>query len=433
MARQAEDISKIEDIGERLDALLDALDTSSSEVARVGSALDKPLAELLAEEPAAKPEPTPAPQTPPESEAEPEAEAEAEIEAEVAAVEAEPEPVAEIETAEEPEAVATPEIEREPAVEDAAPDEPNELDETDEPGAPEEAVASEPGPVEETPPEPEAEAEAESEPVADADATEDDAELDDGLLIEPESYSSQPAPDDIDGAPVGPLNLEEELDEELESLLSTGAFEDPLAEMGVDESAEPLELPEESLIQPEAPPPEPEDRKPNLPTDEAELIGELDEQLAALADAQLAEPDLGEPAQASEPVEEPVAELAPAVAAAPEAKAEPAPEPEIVTKPVAPAPPPKQGWKVHAERAFRVAKPVAEKAMARTGKLAVAGATRASAPLKDKPQVKQIIGWVGLVQAFLAGCVWTYLALWHNPPAPPAETPQPTIVAPEEG
>lgn len=426
MARQAEDISKIEDIGERLDALLDALDTSSSEVARVGSALDKPLAELLAEEPAARPESTPAPQTPPESE--PEAEPEAEAEAEVAAVEAEPEPVAEIETPEEPEAVASPQPEPEPAVEDAAT---NELDETDEPEAPEEAVASEPEPVEETPPEPEAEAE--SEPVAEADATQDDTELDDGLLIEPESYAGTAATDDIDGAPVGPLNLEEELDEELESLLATGAFEDPLAEMGVDESAEPLELPEESLIKPEAPPPEPEDRKPNLPTDEAELIGELDEQLAALADAQLAEPDLGEPAEASEPAAAPAAEPAPAAAAAPEAKAEPTPEPEIVTKPVAPAPPPKQGWKLHAERAFRVAKPVAEKVMERTGKLAVAGATRASAPLKDKPQVKQIIGWVGLVQAFLAGCVWTYLALWHNPPAPPAETPQPTIVAPEEG
>lgn len=431
MARQAEDISKIEDIGERLDALLDALDTSSSEVARVGSALDKPLAELLAEEPAAKPEPTPAPQTPPEPEVEPEAEAEAEIEAEVAAVEAEPEPVAEIETPEEPEAVATPEIEPEPAVEDAAPNEPDEPAEPEQLEALEEAVASEPEPVEETPPEPEAEAE--SEPVADADATEDDSELDDGLLIEPESYAGTAANDDIDGAPVGPLNLEEELDEELESLLSTGAFEDPLAEMGVDESAEPLELPEESLIKPEAPPPEPEDRTPNLPTDEAELIGELDEQLAALADAQLAEPDLGEPAEASEPVEAPAAEPAPAAAAAPEAKAEPTPEPEIVTKPVAPAPTPKQGWKLHAERAFRVAKPVAEKVMERTGKLAVAGATRASAPLKNKPQAKQIIGWVGLVQAFLAGCVWTYLALWHNPPAPPAETPQPTIVAPEEG
>ncbi|UYV12779.1 MAG: hypothetical protein NCW75_00475 [Phycisphaera sp.] len=427
MARQAEDISKIEDIGERLDALLDALETSSSEVARVGSALDKPLAELLAEEPAAKPDPKPESPTPvapePETEAEPEPEPEAEAEAEVAEPEVQPEPTAEAEVVDEPESV----VEEANAPEPVADAEP------------EQEVESQPEGVD---PKPESEPEvgAASEPASEAEAAGDDTQLDDGLLIEPERYEKPPT-DDIDGAPVGPLNLEEELDEELESLLASGEFEDPLAEMGVDESAEPLELPEESLQDAEdsllradalA---EPEDRSPNLPTDEAELIGELDEQLAALADAQLAEGDQPEPVAASESVETPQAESAPAPSAAvPEqAKAEPAPEPEIVTKPVAPAPHPKQGWKLHAERAIRVAKPVAEKAMVRAGTLAVAGATRASAPLKDKPHVKQIVGWVGLVQAFLAGCVWTYLVLWHNPPQPPPETPQPTIVAPSEG
>jgi len=392
MARQAEDISKIEDIGERLDALLDALETSSSEVARVGSALDTPITELLAEEPAAKPHPEPASATPgPEPKPE---QPEPESEAEAAPEQAEPEPVEASEF--------------QPVAEEAALDEP------------EDAAAEEASPAIDTPSEPEA--------VIEEDAT----ELDDGLLIEPESYQKKPV-DDIDGAPVGPLNLEEELDNELESLLASGVFEDPLAEMGVDESAEPLELPEEPLKADEAPEPVAEERTPNLPTDEAELIGELDEQLAALAEAQLAEPDLVEPVESSKPEEAPAAEPAPVVAAAPEAKAEPAPEPEIVTKPIELAPTPKQGWQLHAERALRVAKPVAAKAMVRTGKLAVAGATRASAPFNDKPQVKQIIGWVGLVQAFLAGCVWAYLVLWHNPPAPPPQTPQPTIVAPSEG
>lgn len=408
MARQAEDISKIEDIGERLDALLDALETSSSEVARVGSALDKPLAELLAEEPAAKPEPERAAPPPPEPEAELQAETE------IDATEEQPEANGQPDAPEVPEPVASAEPEPELVDEGVAPDEP--------------AAANEP--------EPEPEPEAEPEPVAEADAIEDDTELDDGLLIEPESYSSQAAKDDIDGAPVGPLNLEEELDEELEALLQSGAFEDPLAEMGVDESAEPLELPEESLVDPvAAPEPEPEERTSNLPTDEAELIGELDEQLAALADAQLAEGDQPEPVAANEPATTPEPETAPAPAAAvpQEPKAEPVAEPVIVTRPVTPAPLPKQGWKLQAERAIRVARPVAGKVVVRAGALAVAGATRASAPLKGKPHVKQIVGWVGLVQAFLAGCVWTYLVLWHNPPPPPADTPQPTIVAPEEG
>lgn len=414
MARQAEDISKIEDIGERLDALLDALETSSSEVARVGSALDKPLAELLAEEPVAKPEAKQAPSAP-VSEPEPEAEGEPEVEAEVAEPEVEPEQVVEAEALDEPESVAEEMDEPEPVAD--AESEPE--------------IESQPEAVE---PEPEPEVEAEAEPAPEAEAAEDDTELDDGLLMEPEAYSGQPAEDDIDGAPVGPLNLEVELDEELESLLDSGAFEDPMAEMGVDESAEPLELPEEPLVRDEAPSePEPEERTPNLPTDEAELIGELDDQLAALADAQLAEPDLAEPVEASEPAAAPVAEPASTAAAAPETTAESAPEPAIVTKPVVPVVVPKKGWRRHVERAMRVAKPVTEKAFARGCTLAVAGATRASAPLKDKPHVKQVVGWVALVHMFYAACIWTYLSLWHNPPQPPPETPQPTIVAPAGG
>ncbi len=388
MPRHAEDISKIEDIGQRLDALLDALETSSSEVARIGSDLDKPLEELLAEEPAAKAEASPA-QSP---------------ESEVDAQEPEAEPVAVDEVGPEPEledAVLDNVVEQRAANVDSEP-----VDE------------AEPGAVDDTDPEPEAEAE---------------TEIDDGLLIEPETYAEASESDDIDGAPVGPLSLEEELDEELESLLASGMFEDPLAEMGVDESAEQLELPEDPPPPVETAPEPASERKPNLPTDEAELIGELDEQLAALADAQLTEDEPPETEKASEPVEAPKVEPRHAPAAvAPEVKPEPAGEPEIVTKPVAPAPVPKHGWKLHADRAWRVAKPAAETALVRTGKLAVAGATRASAPLKDKPQLKQIVGWVGLVQAFLAGCVWAYLMLWHNPPAPAAETPQPTIVAPSE-
>lgn len=423
MARQAEDISKIEDIGERLDALLDALETSSSEVARVGSALDKPLAELLAEEPAPKPEAKPVPEVPvTEPEVAAVAEIEPEVEASVAEPDVEPEPAQEAEAPHEPESAAKLDLDPEPVAEAgvvaaSTPD-----------SASDAGADAEPEAVE---PETEPEVEADGELAPDADPAEDDTELDDGLLIEPESYQNQPT-DDIDGAPVGPLNLEEELDEELESLLDSGAFEDPMAEMGVDESAEPLELPEESLVKDEAPP-EPEERTSNLPTDEAELIGELDDQLAALADAQLAEPDLAEPVEASEPAAAPVAEPASTAAAAPETTAESAPEPEIVTKPVVPIVVPKKGWRRHAERAMRVAKPVAEKAFARGCTLAVAGATRASAPLKDKPHVKQVVGWVALVHMFYAACIWTYLSLWHNPPQPPPETPQPTIVAPGEG
>jgi pilus assembly protein FimV len=413
MPRHAEDISKIEDIGQRLDALLDALETTSSEVARVGADLDKPLEALLAEASASKPMPERSPpKWAPDVAAQP-----------AAAPELPPEPVAA-----EADAVAQPQEE--------ASDEP----ESSSASELETRPKAEPEPEPEIEPEIEAEAEPELEigegsqtdaiePEPQAGVFDENTAIDDGLLIEPESYTSKPA-DDIDGAPVGPLNLEAELDQELESLLASGMFEDPLAEMGVDESAEPLELAEEPArsVAPAA-----EVRKPNLPTDEAELIGELDEQLAALADAQLADDG---PAEGSPPPEAP-APAARHPAAAPAAIATPKPEPaaapEVVTRPVAPSAPAKRGWKLHAERAWLASKPVAERMAVRAGKIAVAGATRASAPLKDKPAAKQIVGWVALVHAFYAACIWVYLTLWHNPPPPPAEAPQPTIVAPEQG
>lgn len=371
MAHQAEDISKIEDIGERLDALLDALEESSEEVARASSSLDDdapPPARKKREDPKAAPE---------------------------------------AKTVAQPETVA----------ESRAPTEhPQESEETSGPAA-----------------------EADAEPV-----------IDDGLLIEPEAKSSPvTATDDVDGAPVGSDDLERQLDEELASLLASGVFEDPVGEMGTDESAEPVELPEEDadadadadagaeaeLLESTAVP----ERKPNLPTDEAELIGELDEQLAALADAQL---------DADEPTPEPIApapeapiEPESAEVQAPEPEPAEAPAPEPVPEPAAPAATPaptpvpaanKPAWRAAADRVFVVAGPVVVRVANRTGDALIVGARRASAPLDSKPQLKQIVGWVALVQAFLATCVWVYLALWHSPPQPPT-TPQPTLQVPTDG
>jgi hypothetical protein len=359
MAHQAEDISKIEDIGERLDALLDALETSSNEVARIGSSLDTPLAELQADASGTSPKPPTASPS--------------------------PDP--------EPQAFQAPALE---------PDQ-----------------ETEPEPVMDSAPQPESEG---------TDA--EDTQIDDGLLIEPEFVRQAEASQAIDNAPVGPLDLEEELDQELAALLESGVFEDPLAEMGVDESAEAIELPEE--VEPVATAPQPpQDRQPKLPTDEAELIGELDEQLAALADAQLAdaeeshtsEADAPDPTELSEPEAESESEAEPT---------KPEPAPQVVTRPATPAPRPKAGWRAHADALRAHAGPLAIRVMQSSRSAAIAASTRASAPLRDKPQLRQIVGWVGLVQAFLAACVWAYLALWHNPPAPAAQTPQPALEVAEQ-
>lgn len=383
MAHHAEDISKIEDIGERLDALLDALEESSQEVARASASLD---------------EDAPPPPRPKQPALEPQAVAKTEP----APVQATDEP--EQQVVEEPQAT-------EPEAHAAQPEELSEQL---------------------------AEQQDEAEPV-----------LDDGLLIEPEQQAPEPASDDIDGAPVASADLERELDEELESLLASGVFEDPVGEMGIDESADPVELPDDEtdaaaeaeLLAPSTPP----ERTSNLPTDEAELIGELDEQLAALADAQL---EADEPAPEPEPTlpspaPEPQIEAQPIEAAAsepaPASTPEPTPQPE--TKPEPPAATPaaavvpvvdKPKWRAAAERALVVAKPVVVRAASRTGTAMVAGARRASTPLDGKPQLKQIVGWVALVQAFLATCVWVYLALWHNPPQPQT-APQPTLEQPTDG
>lgn len=373
MAHHAEDISKIEDIGERLDALLDALEESSQEVARASASLDED----------APPPPRPKQPTP-----EPQASAKTEPEARVEAADETETTVADEPPAAAPEAIDEPQLQQD------------------------------------------------AEPV-----------LDDGLLIEPEHQTPAPASDDIDGAPVASEDLERELDEELASLLASGVFEDPVGEMGIDESADPVELPDEELdaeaeaelLAPTAPP----ERTPNLPTDEAELIGELDEQLAALADAQL---EADEPAPEPElpaPEPEPQIESAPTEAATPEPAPEPAaqatqqpepkPEPAVATPAAAVVPVvPKPKWRAAAERALVVTKPVVMRVASRTSTAMVTGARHASAPLDGKPQLKQIVGWVALVQAFLATCVWVYLALWHNPPQPPT-APQPTLEKPTDG
>ncbi|MFI4883468.1 MAG: hypothetical protein ACIAQU_12880, partial [Phycisphaerales bacterium JB064] len=276
-------------------------------------------------------------------------------------------------------------------------------------------------------PQPEAQPETEPEPDPVAEAVEEPV-VDDGLLIEPEAAAPAEPSGDIDGAPAGPADLEQQLDEELESLLASGMFEDPLAEMDANESAPPVEIPEEAAEEPIADAPaEPEARKPNLPTDEDELIGELDDQLAALADAQLAETENAEPVVET-PAEPAAVEAAPKPAAEPEPKAEtpePAkPEPTAVTKPVVPA---KRGFKAAVARVVEKSTPVARKGLVRAQAMALAGATRANKPLKDKPHLKQIFGWVALVHVFYAVCLWAYVVLWHNPPPPAPKMAQPTL------
>ncbi len=452
MADQTEDISSFEDIGQRLDDLLDALEVSAQEVAQTSANLGKSLDEIAAAEVASdanavigdggvvvnakKPEPTassdPAPPTAadpsaaservadPESQAESESESEPKLESEP---EPEPEPVDQAggETtyapSVEPEAEAPPEpATGQPEAGDAqvAEDAAAEQDE------PEPADPAKPAPT------------LEYDESFDEPTSEDESSIiDDGLLIEPESKANA---ENVDDAPVGPADLENELDEELDALLASGMFEDPLAEVGTDESATPIDLPEaEPEVEASAEASKEEERKPNLPTDEAELIGELDEQLAALADAELdsdeeAEPALETPAasvdspQATEESDQPVE----AAAAAPEA--EPAAQPEPVA--VAAKPVPAAGWKATLARMVEQGRPVAERSWQRTQTAMIAGATRANAPLKDKPRLKQVVGWVALVHVFYAACLWSYVVLWHNPPAPQPATPQPTLEAP---
>ncbi|MFI4917876.1 MAG: hypothetical protein ACIAS6_15385 [Phycisphaerales bacterium JB060] len=345
MAQHAEDISKIEDIGERLDALLDALEATSDEVARA-SISDEPDDER-ATQPADAP------------------------------VQPEPEPDAADQVAADD--VAQPET-------------------------------------------------------ADTTAT----RIDDGLMIEPEPDSPAADVSDIDDAPVGPLDLEAELDEELAALLESGMFEDPVGEMGVDESAAQIDLPEddddaqaeaELLAGPELA----EERKPNPPSSESELIDELDEQLAALADSQLdgevVPDDIPSQPQSVEPTS-PSGEQPPAgKPAAPEPSTpEAQPTPEVQSQPVRPPGDARPKWKASAQRIVVWVKPAVERA----GRGAVVIARRASAPLDGRPELKQLVGWVALVQAFLAACVWIYVVVWHNPPAEPPSVPQPTLETPAD-
>ena len=460
MADQTEDISSFEDIGQRLDDLLDALEVSAQEVAQTSANLGKSLDEIAAAEVASdanavigdggvvvnakKPEPTassePAPATAADSAAaservaDPDSQAEPESEP---TLESEPEPQAEPvdqvggETTDapsvEPEAEAPPE----PATEQPEAGDAQVAEDAAEPPADSEDAAAEqdePEPADPAKPAPTLE----YDESFDEPTSEDESSIiDDGLLIEPESKANA---ENVDDAPVGPADLENELDEELDALLASRMFEDPLAEVGTDESATPIDLPEaEPDVEASAEASKEEERKPNLPTDEAELIGELDEQLAALADAELdsdeeAEPALATPAasvdlpQTTEESDQPVE----AAAAAPEA--EPAAQPEPVA--VAAKPMPAAGWKASLARMVEQGRPVAERSWQRTQAAMIVGATRANAPLKDKPRLKQVVGWVALVHVFYAACLWSYVVLCHNPPAPQPATPQPTLEAP---
>lgn len=189
-------------------------------------------------------------------------------------------------------------------------------------------------------------------------------------------------------------------------------------------------------------PPAPATPEPAAPVAAAAQSGQiesLDQELASLADDLIA----GEIASenqllAQEAAQE--AEQAAAVAAAaptpeaappepqpmPDAEAaapEPAPEPQLaIDPPTAPVvePPPR----VAETPETPPAAPMPAAAPARPA-LLVRAMAMASAPLRDRPpHVRQMVGWVALVQAFLALCVWGYLLLIRPtqavPPAAPA-------------
>lgn len=443
MADQTEDISSFEDIGERLDDLLDALEVSTQEVAQTGSSLDQSLDELAAAQvasqgdavvgdsgavsPPASSKPTSDPKPEPEPESEPEPEAEVQHEDQ-----AQPEPEAEAGSGSEPVAATEPEPEVAPSSPDSADDaevhaEPEEP--TDEADAPADNLQDEEPKATDPVPEPVGD-DRKAPPTEDArpaKAQEDEsALLDDGLLIEPEAKDRA---EDIDGAPAGPVDLEGELDEELDALLASGMFEDPLADLGPDESATPVDLPEPSEQSVESNDADAEeDRKANLPTDEAELIGELDEQLAALADSELNGTDEAEPAPEPEPA---VASTTEASAARAEASPEAKPATAEPAAAAAPHAEPADGWKARLGAIVERSRPVVERSWARVHAAMIAGATRANAPLKDKPHLKQVVGWVALVHVFYAACLWAYVTLWHNPPMPPPTTQQPTLESTE--
>jgi len=311
----------------------------------------------------------------------------------------------------------------------------------------------------------------------------DESELEgSGLLIEPEDGSdaarshpdadlpagapAEPGTGD-DGAPAGPADLEEALDEELEALLASGEFEDPLADAAESGQA----AGETAVGSGDGGAASGAERRP--PDEEQELISELDDQLAALADQQLgdvaadddqptpaaasgagfaasdgpragqrqdqSEPEIEHPGHAGErpdgpgePAQAGAADGdggggAPSAGGAAEAVGSGAGGGSAAAKAAEALP---AGWRDRAAWAWSRARPVVERASRRGISATLAGCERASRPLRDRPQVRQLVGWVALVQAFFAACVWLYLVLWHNPSPPPPERAQPELVEP---
>ena len=494
MADQTQDISNEEDIGERLDALLNELETSTKEVAQTGASLEKSLDELAAAEAvslgdgplgdggkavkdskSAKPKP-PAPSSEasgeqaveeeaaaeqaassdgePEAEAETQAETATESEPETAS-ETEPGSEAETEAESGPEAQAGSESEPQATEDEADRAKPEQAGteqdepEQDEPEQDESQQADSEHDAESGSPEPQAAspdgAEATPDASVSADAAEPEPQTDDGLLIEPESLIAKPASEDVDEAPAGPTNLEEELDEELDALLASGMFEDPLEGLEADESAKPVDLPDdaqgESAQAKSDASAQGEERKSSPPTDEAELIGELDEQLAALADAELAEGDGPSPVPEAPPHQPSVAVKAADVNqdskgedaegdGSKDAAAQPAKTPKAApARPAQKRTPAERAaaWKARLAVAVERLRPMAERAWAQGYQAAIQAATRANAPLKDRPHLKQVVGWVALVHVFYAACLWAYVVVWHDPSPPEATSVQPTI------
>lgn len=389
MAANAEEIAQIEDISARLDALMDSVETASSKIAEVGRELDAG-------------DPLPSGQAPP----------------------AAPErPAKETHRAEPPPAAA----------EVAAPETSGDAPPVDEPPAADAAreTTGEPG-ADGTDLEVALEAE--------LDALLSSGEFEEPDAIEPDADAETPdaevdAEADVDVPPGSPspveeLDIDPPSDEELGDLLLGPEGRESAAGESIDGDA-----PAESGS------PEADDAaaasRPPAADDEAELIGALDEQLAALADEQLAAaeiPDLADappaaesPEPAAESHAEPAEDVAPGgvAAAAPEpaARADAQPAPAVVSAPSRPAKPRDRLVAAHAWL-----KPRAKAAAARGRVLAIELSTRVSEPLRERPVLRQTIGWVALVQAFFGACVWAYLLLWHDPAPPPPKASQPDLI-----
>lgn len=151
----------------------------------------------------------------------------------------------------------------------------------------------------------------------------------------------------------------------------------------------------------------------------------LDAKLAGLADELIA----GEFEDEAAVMSDEVAAAAPAAPTTP--TPEPAPSPVVAAAPIAAAPPPppreepaRPMPKEPADVAPAVAAIVVPQRGLMAGSLAQKVLAAASGPLSGRPHLRDILGWVALVQAFMAMCVWVYVLFVRSdlPVDPPPVT-----------